>query len=358
MISLKKEIPFSIVRFMTNKIPKGMHMQTIQLHGFAKRVKSNVAAEYSKEVYDRYDKLEKWKQLQVEGCFEQTIYDVLQVSRSTIFRWKKSYEMSGLDGLQNASRRPDKIRFAIKQKEIESTVLAIRRKYPIFGKDKIKILMQEEYGVYASVSTIGFVLTRLKKQGKIVSVADICGTKTPYPKRKFEDHAQRYDFSKPKNPGEMVQMDHMSIAKHKHFAAICPITKLFYSQIYTQATSEIGAQFLQELVLFYPFKIHSIQVDGGGEFMAGFEHLCKKMGIKLYVLPPRSPKLNGVVERSNCTARYEFYALNQYFAGLDDMKAKLVKFVAFYNEKRPHQRLNYMTPMRYFKQLKLSEKTT
>ena len=155
----------------------------------------------------------------------------------------------------------------------------------------------------------------------------------------------------------MVQVDHMSLDKYKHFAAICPITKLFYSQIYTQATSANGALFLQELLLFFPFKVSSIQVDGGGEFMADFELLCQKMGIKLYVLPPHSPKLNGTVERSNGTARYEFYALNKRFDGIDDMKVKLVKFVAFYNEKRPHQRLNYLTPVKYYTNWKAENRT-
>lgn len=328
-------------------------MQQIYLQNFNKRVKSK---EYSSEAYRRYDKLKKWQQLQNEGCYEATIYEVLQVSRATCFRWKKAYEKEGFDGLENQSRRPNKVRIATKQNEIASSVYAIRIKYPIFGKDKIKILLEEDYKIKASVSTVGAVLTQLKKKRKISSVADACGTKTPRAKRQFDDHAQRYDFTKPKYPGAMIQIDHMVIKDYKHFAAICPITKMLYSQIYTRATSVIGAQFLKEAVEFFPFKVSSVQVDGGGEFMAEFENLCKRMGIKLYVLPIKSPQLNGTVERSNCTARYEFYALNRYFTDLNDLKVKLSKFIVFYNEKRPHQRLKYSTPMRYFNELKLSEK--
>lgn len=332
-------------------------MQISRLHGSWNRVKNNYETNYSKEAYERYDKLKKWQQLQVEGCFEETIYEVLQVSRATLFRWKKSYILEGLYGLQNSSRRPDSICKPIKQNEIEVAVLALRRKYPIFGKDKIKIMLQEEYGIFASVSTVGYVLKKFLLSHKIFLVADICGKKTPYPKRRFDGYAQKFDYSKPKNPGEMVQIDHMIEGNYKHFAAICPTTKLWFSQIYTQATSANGALFLQELALFFPFKISSIQVDGGSEFMSDFERLCKKMNIKLYVLPPRSPKLNSSVERSNHTAHYEFYALNPKFNGLEEARGKLSRFVAFYNEKRPHQHLKYLTPMRYFHQLKLSGKT-
>lgn len=332
-----------------------MHMQTIRLHRSWYRVKQDLDDGYSQEAYDRYDKLKKWCQLREEGCFENTIYEVLQVSRATIFRWQRAYNLSGLEGLQNADRRPDNVRQAIKQKKIESHVLALRKKYPIFGKDKIKIMLQAEYEICASVSTVGAVLKKLIISGKVPLVANLCGRKISLPKRRFDAHAQRFDFIRPKKPGEKIQIDHMVEGKYKHFAAICPITKLWFAQVYTSATSAVGAQFLQEAIMFFPFQILSIQVDGGSEFMADFELLCKKMNIKEYVLPPRSPKLNCFIERSNNTAHYEFYALNESFKGLEDMRQKLSRFVDFYNDKRPHQHLNYLTPMRYFNNWKEKE---
>ena len=47
-----------------------------------------------------------------------------------------------------------------------------------------------------------------------------------------------------------------------------------------------------------PFPIKVIQVDGGSEFQDSFEEECQRRGIKLFVLLPRSPKLNGHVERA------------------------------------------------------------
>ena len=116
---------------------------------------------------------------------------------------------------------------------------------------------------------------------------------------------------------------------------------------YRQATALTSADFLEKMLLSFPFKLSSIQVDGGSEFMADFELACKKHGLKLFVLPPRSPKLNGCVERSNGTFNYEFYALYPRFRNIHDLNIKLAQFSRFYNEKRPHQRLNYLTPMRY-----------
>ena len=41
--------------------------------------------------------------------------------------------------------------------------------------------------------------------------------------------------------------------------------------------------------------------------MGEFEDYCEKIEIKLYVLPPRSPKMNGCAARANETYRYEFW---------------------------------------------------
>jgi hypothetical protein len=49
-----------------------------------------------------------------------------------------------------------------------------------------------------------------------------------------------------------------------------------------------------------------MQVDGGSEFMGAFEAACQGQVIVLCVLPPRSPKLNGRIERLNGTAHREF----------------------------------------------------
>lgn len=46
-----------------------------------------------------------------------------------------------------------------------------------------------------------------------------------------------------------------------------------------------------------PDLIKAIQIDGGSQFMAESETACKDAGLALNVLPPRSPKLNGAVER-------------------------------------------------------------
>ena len=71
--------------------------------------------------------------------------------------------------------------------------------------------------------------------------------------------------------------------------------------------------------------------------------------IPLIVLPPRSPELNGTVERGNETAKYEFYAQYSAHPTLHILQKKLHEFAHFYNSVRPHKGIGLLTPKEFYK---------
>jgi hypothetical protein len=52
-------------------------------------------------------------------------------------------------------------------------------------------------------------------------------------------------------------------------------------------------------------------VDGDSGFYAEFELACEQKEIKLFVSPPKSPKLNGSADRANRTHTEEFYEVTE-----------------------------------------------
>jgi transposase InsO family protein len=96
-----------------------------------------------------------------------------------------------------------------------------------------------------------------------------------------------------------------------------------------------------------PFALRAIQVDGGSEFAAAFEQACQQRGIRLVVLPPRSPKLNGAVERANRTHTEEFYDCYDGDFDLPTLRAAQCQWEHTYNHIRPHQALGYLTPAEF-----------
>lgn len=327
----------------------GLHKKLYQIKGIDER-------EYSKEVYERKEKIEIYEKLRSEGCSESTALMAIKTSRATFFRWQKKYRNDGLFGLENDSRRPNNVRQPRWDKETEQRVLIMRKQYPLWGKHKISAIIKRYYNKEIPASTVGRILKRFLQRGLIRPVAALYGKKETK-RRLFNGYAQRWQHGmKATKLGELIQIDHMVVTldsgmQIKHFKAVCPISKLTVEQAYTRATSNTAAAFLNSVKQQLPFPLSSIQVDGGSEFMAEFEKSCESHNIALFVLPPRSPEYNGCVERGNGTVKYEFYYQYEGPPTLSVVQKKLQKFVIFYNTVRPHQSLKYLTPWQYYSQL-------
>jgi len=313
---------------------------------------------YSKKAYDREKKLKIYQKLISEGCQQRTALEAIGTSRATYYRWNKNYKIYGLEGLEDESRRPNNLRKSTWTKKDQKLVLKARKKYKLWGKYKIAAILLREYGVKMSVSTVGRIISKFIKKGQLKPVGFYIG-RMPKKRRVFDGHAQRWKYGmKAARPGQLVQIDHATIRLNcgktiKHFKAICPVTKFTAEKAYTKATSLIAKEFFEHAQEQFPFEIESIQVDGGSEFMGDFENLCKCKAVPLFVLPPRSPKFNSNVERANGTVKYEFYYLYSGPAVLSILNQRLQKFVKFYNTFRPHQGLQYLTPLEYYKKLSI-----
>jgi transposase len=327
-------------------------MQTIHLLKKRHKIHGIDGNDYSKKAYEREKKIKLFDQLIAEGVKQSTAFAALGASRSSIYRWKKRYK-NGLSGLEDSNRAPESVRTACWSQALENHVLALRRINILYGKYKVHAILKRDYGITASVSTIGRIISKLIKQNKIKPASFYFANKIVRP-RKFNKHSQRWKVGmKAKSPGELVQFDHMSVRlcanyKVKHFQAVDPITKMVVTQAYVRATSAIASDFLAYAQSQLPFPIKSIQVDGGSEFMKDFEQACERSGIPLFVIPPKSPEYNGVVERTNGSSKYEFYASYLGPLNLVAIRSKLRKYVHKFNTYRPHQALQYKTPMQYY----------
>lgn len=91
------------------------------------------------------------------------------------------------------------------------------------------------------------------------------------------------------------------------------------------------------------------------QFMAGFETACQRRGIALYVLPPRSPTLNGGVERLNGTARWEFWGCYESDLDLPTLQQALAAWEVTYNTVRPIRHSGMRSPQPSLRSKKFSD---
>lgn len=88
----------------------------------------------------------------------------------------------------------------------------------------------------------------------------------------------------------------------------------------------------------------AIRTDNGPEFTSNdFELWCTEMGIQLQFIQPGKPMQNGYVERFN--RLYREAILDAYlFFDLEEVKQLTQEWMEEYNERRPHEGLNNLTP--------------
>ncbi len=146
-----------------------------------------------------------------------------------------------------------------------------------------------------------------------------------------------------------IQLDTIKLSEDYYgveriqFSAVDPVTRIGAAKVYERATAANGKDFLEHVRQVMPW-LPSIQVDGGSEFKGAFEEACKSKEIRLYVLPPRSPKLNGFVERFNGTCRYELYGQQKSLENMQNLRKIVSRYELSYNTYRPHQGLKQGTP--------------
>jgi putative transposase len=272
------------------------------------------------------------------------------ISPQTFYRWKGRFDPRYLGSLEDRSHRPERLRKPTWTTEQVSAVKRIREEYPRWGKDKLSLLLKEQ-GTRISVSMVGRILHYLKERGALKEpiLSHVSARKKPrlrpYAVRKPKEYQAR-------EVGDIVELDTLDLRPLpgvvlKHFTAHDVISKWNVLDVRCTASAKTAAEFLDILKARIPFPIKAIQVDGGSEFEALFEAECEKQAIRLFVLPPRSPKLNGGVERAHRTHTEEFYEVTDSSFELSDIRRELREWEQVYNTIRPHQALGYLTPKKY-----------
>ncbi len=112
------------------------------------------------------------------------------------------------------------------------------------------------------------------------------------------------------------------------------------------------------MVKAFPFPIQRIQTDWGTEFYNyPFQEALADRFIKYRPIKPRSPHLNGKVERSQQTDKEEFYALLDKQDKQLDWKQALAGWESFYNKQRLHSSLLGKTPWEKYQEVQATVPT-
>lgn len=275
--------------------------------------------------------------------------DAFGVGKSTLYDWKRIFEKSGKNkySLVPKSTRPHHTRVMTTTPELVEFIKQMRLEFDNIGKLKIKYFLdeyakdlgKESYGT----TKIGLIIKRRGFNFKV--------KKQKHKRKPLVSRVKR--SPKETIPG-YIEMDtvHLWVLGRKHYfiTALDVVTRFAWVSLVKSPSSRWATSAYQHFTKQYKHKVRVVQTDNGSEFMGEFNKHLQSLNVKHEFIYPRSPQINGYVERFNRTFKEEF--LYKYELDIQDTKfnQKLIKYLTWYNTKRPHQSLNMKPPIVFMQQ--------
>ena len=258
------------------------------------------------------------------------------IARSTFYLWRDRYRESGDEGLTSRRRgcphnHPDKT-----PDDVVEKILHLRRTYHM-GPIRIVWYLERYHDIKTSDATVYRVCRRHGMR------------RLPNRVGRRAVHTHRYEKQV---PGHHVQVDVKFLTlkrkrggpvRRYQYTAIDDATRVRALKIYKRHTQANAIDFIDYVVEKFPFRIQTIRTDRGHEFQALFHWHVADKGMEHVYIKPRTPQLNGKVERSHRTDKDEFYQLLTYKDDVD-LEEKLAVWERFYNNDRPHGAHKGKTP--------------
>lgn len=280
----------------------------------------------------------------------QPTIDAFNVKKSCLYNWIKAYEKSKGSQLSLVpkSTRPKTTRRMTTDVRLVEFIRSMRETYGNVGKHMIKPFLDEyarELGIKSiGLTTIGKVI---KRRNFFFEPKLRSKRKNKYAKLRIRKHPQV------KEPG-YIQMDciTMYVNQEKHlFMCVIDIYTKFALVVKVKTLSSLHAkEVFKEFINQNPTPIHTVQTDNGSEFLSKFHKYTEERQLKHVFIYPHTPKINGVVERFNRTIQEEFInRSDEIYYDEEAFKVKLTKYLQWYNFRRPHASLNYMSPINFIR---------
>lgn len=272
------------------------------------------------------------------------------INPKTFHKFKKRFNERNLLSLEEQSRAPLKTRTRDISYLQREQICDLRKKHIKWGKLKLRQRYFETYGVYISSW----------KFQKVIEQEHLYFDKTKVVKQKAKrKQAQRklrnrvHKLLKERRTNFLWHVDTVIFTlPHGGYryllTAIDDYSKLAYARLYTTHSSKQTADFLRRLHFLTEGEIINLHHDNGTEFQKDFEAACKQLSLPQWYSRAYTPKDNAVLERFNRTIQEEFVDIIDI--DVDEIQvfnARLTDWLIEYNLIRPHQALDYQSPLNY-----------
>lgn len=269
------------------------------------------------------------------------------IPRSLFYKWLGRYQKLGIKGLEVRSTRPRKVRQREIAWEIRNLIEHLRRDNPAWSKYKLAHILKRDHNIVISASSVN----------RIYHDRDLFWSSPMKVSKQAKKHWAIRRIRAPKGlrgaaPGSLVEIDLKVLnslgTTNYQFTAIDTCAKIKFIQVYSAKTASCGSKFVEAMLDYFPFRVRHINSDNGGEFLNQCHALLGQRKITHYFSRARTPKDNPCVENTIKADEYEYWAWGNLATTVAELNKKAYYWMNKFNYYRPHQALNYQTPMEYY----------
>ncbi|OIP57914.1 MAG: hypothetical protein AUK12_01085 [Candidatus Levybacteria bacterium CG2_30_37_29] len=273
--------------------------------------------------------------------------DAFRIKKSTFYDWKKTYETNGkrIISLVPKKTRPINVRRMETDWRVTDFIREMRKEHGNIGKSMLKPFVD------AYAKELGIKTLAESTIGKVIKRRHLTFEKKVYPQKQKNKFKKLRTRKSPKvTSSGFIQMDsivvYINYEKHLFMSVIDIYTKFAQVTCVKNLSSATAREVFKEFQAANPTPIHTIQTDNGSEFLKSFHAYLEEKKIKHQFIYPGMPKINAFIERFNRTIQEEFILRSDeiYYDQVAFAK-KLTEYLYWYNYKRPHASLKYMSPM-------------
>jgi len=278
----------------------------------------------------------------------------LDVSRHTVYKWRRRFLQEGESGLRDRSSRPHS-----SPRRISQTIVRAIHAKRAARWSSIRIARSLEI-------PLSTVLRTLKRAG----LSRLPPLQPRVPVVRYERaragellHLDTKKLARITRVGKRIHGDPRHRRKHTGwetlYVAIDDATRLAYLEVLSDERGQTARGFLQRAAHWYEqqgIRTERVMTDNGKNFIAkDFTRALSELGARHVRTRPYTPRTNGKAERLIQTCLRE-WAYAEAYPTSEVRTAALDLFLAYYNQERPHLGIRGLSPQQRLQELRCEQR--
>ena len=267
------------------------------------------------------------------------------ISRKALRKWRDRFARLGVEGLTDHSRAPHSRRRWTLSWQSKEKIVALKREFPVWGRDKLRIEYVRRFGEAISEWQIQRVVAARHLQWIRPPVRRKPGKAGKRPRiQGLDQEAQPVLVL---IHADSIELRYADGGRRFIFTNLEHHSRMGFALAASTKHAGHAEKLFRQTCASYPSVLH-LHSDNGTDHQGPLDESLPEQVVH-WVSRPHTPKDNPRMERFNRTLQDECVRSLAVTPTVPELQAQLDAWLLTYNGVRPHRALGNLTPFQYLK---------